>query len=110
MTQNPFWIEATASGLRAYFMPEDGGRRLHHEADVGNLSEDSPRRFSAAPRLATRVGLSSEALRHTRVKIQLTALGAAARSTDVEQLARETRRLPAYFVEADMATRSLEAA
>jgi len=23
MTYNPFWIEATATGLRAYFMPED---------------------------------------------------------------------------------------
>ncbi|MDJ1157241.1 DUF6454 family protein [Chelatococcus sp. SYSU_G07232] len=23
MTQNPFWVEPTASGLRAYFMPED---------------------------------------------------------------------------------------
>lgn len=23
MTQNPFWIEATATGLRAYFMPDD---------------------------------------------------------------------------------------
>jgi len=23
MTQNPFWVEATATGLRAYFMPED---------------------------------------------------------------------------------------
>jgi hypothetical protein len=23
MTQNPFWVEATESGLRAYFMPDD---------------------------------------------------------------------------------------
>ncbi len=35
MTQNPFWIEATASGLRAYFMPEDGKSTLYiYEADV----------------------------------------------------------------------------
>jgi hypothetical protein len=23
MTENPFWMETTAAGLRAYFMPED---------------------------------------------------------------------------------------
>jgi hypothetical protein len=23
MTQNPFWVEATDSGLKAYFMPDD---------------------------------------------------------------------------------------
>ncbi|MEO8487747.1 MAG: DUF6454 family protein [Betaproteobacteria bacterium] len=35
MTQNPFWVEATASGLRAYFMPEDGKSTLYiYEADV----------------------------------------------------------------------------
>ena len=35
MTQNPFWIEATASGLRAYFMPEDGKSTLYiYEADI----------------------------------------------------------------------------
>jgi hypothetical protein len=35
MTQNPFWIEATATGLRAYFMPEDGKSTLYvYEADV----------------------------------------------------------------------------
>ena len=35
MTQNPFWIEATASGLRTYFMPEDGKSTLYiYEADV----------------------------------------------------------------------------
>jgi hypothetical protein len=35
MTQNPFWIETTATGLRAYFMPEDGKSTLYiYEADV----------------------------------------------------------------------------
>ena len=35
MTYNPFWIEATASGLRAYFMPEDNKSTLYiYEADV----------------------------------------------------------------------------
>ena len=35
MTQNPVWIEATAGGLRAYFMPEDGKSTLYvYEADV----------------------------------------------------------------------------
>ena len=35
MTQNPFWIEATATGLRTYFMPEDGKSTLYiYEADV----------------------------------------------------------------------------
>ena len=35
MTQNPFWVEATATGLRAYFMPEDGKSTLYvYEADV----------------------------------------------------------------------------
>ena len=35
MTQNPFWIEATATGLRAYFMPEDGKSTLYvYEADL----------------------------------------------------------------------------
>ena len=35
MTQNPVWIEPTASGLRAYFMPEDGKSTLYvYEADV----------------------------------------------------------------------------
>ena len=29
MTQNPFWIEATASGLRAYFMPEDEKSKIY---------------------------------------------------------------------------------
>ena len=28
MTQNPFWIEPTASGLRAYFMPDDNASTL----------------------------------------------------------------------------------
>jgi hypothetical protein len=23
MTQNPFWVEASENGLRAYFMPDD---------------------------------------------------------------------------------------
>jgi hypothetical protein len=35
MTQNPFWIERTAPGLRAYFMPEDEKSTLYvYEADV----------------------------------------------------------------------------
>ena len=28
MTQNPFWVEATATGLRAYFMPDDDASTL----------------------------------------------------------------------------------
>ena len=35
MTYNPFWIEATTSGLRAYFMPEDEKSTLYvYEAEV----------------------------------------------------------------------------
>jgi len=35
MTYNPFWIEPTATGLRAYFMPEDEKSTLYvYEADV----------------------------------------------------------------------------
>lgn len=35
MTQNPVWIEPTPSGLRAYFMPEDGKSTLYvYDADV----------------------------------------------------------------------------
>jgi hypothetical protein len=35
MTQNPVWVEATATGLRAYFMPEDNKSTLYiYEADV----------------------------------------------------------------------------
>ena len=35
MTQNPFWIEPTAKGLRAYFMPEDEKSTIYiYEADV----------------------------------------------------------------------------
>jgi hypothetical protein len=35
MTQNPFWIEATATGLRAYFMPEDEKSTIYvYEVDV----------------------------------------------------------------------------
>ena len=35
MTQNPVWIEPTAGGVRAYFMPEDGKSTLYvYEADV----------------------------------------------------------------------------
>ena len=35
MTQNPFWIETTARGLRAYFMPEDEKSTIYvYEADV----------------------------------------------------------------------------
>lgn len=29
MTQNPFWVEPTAQGLRAYFMPEDGKSTIY---------------------------------------------------------------------------------
>lgn len=29
MTQNPFWVEPTSDGLRAYFMPEDGKSTLY---------------------------------------------------------------------------------
>lgn len=29
MTQNPFWVEPTAAGLRAYFMPEDDKSTLY---------------------------------------------------------------------------------
>jgi Family of unknown function (DUF6454) len=35
MTQNPFWVEATESGLRAYFMPDDDNSTLFvYEAAV----------------------------------------------------------------------------
>jgi uncharacterized protein DUF6454 len=35
MTQNPFWVEPTPTGLRAYFMPEDEKSTLYvYEADV----------------------------------------------------------------------------
>ncbi|MEO5699878.1 MAG: DUF6454 family protein [Casimicrobiaceae bacterium] len=35
MTQNPFWVEATAGGLRAYFLPEDEKSTLYvYEADL----------------------------------------------------------------------------
>ena len=35
MTQNPVWIEPTATGLRGYFMPEDGKSTLYvYDADV----------------------------------------------------------------------------
>jgi len=35
MTQNPFWVEPTDTGLRAYFMPEDEKSTLYvYEADV----------------------------------------------------------------------------
>jgi len=35
MTYNPFWIEPTATGLRAYFMPEDEKSTLYvYEAEV----------------------------------------------------------------------------
>lgn len=35
MTYNPFWIEPTAAGLRAYFMPEDEKSTLYvYEVDV----------------------------------------------------------------------------
>jgi len=29
MTRNPFWIESTPRGLRAYFIPEDGTSTIH---------------------------------------------------------------------------------
>ncbi len=35
MTRNPFWIEATPTGLRAYFMPEDKTSTIYiYESDV----------------------------------------------------------------------------
>jgi len=35
MTQNPFWVEPTAGGLRAYFMPEDEKSTIYvYEADI----------------------------------------------------------------------------
>ena len=35
MTYNPFWVEPTAGGLRAYFMPEDEKSTLYvYEADI----------------------------------------------------------------------------
>ena len=35
MTQNPFWLEPTANGLRAYFMPEDEKSTIYvYEAEV----------------------------------------------------------------------------
>jgi len=35
MTQNPFWVESTATGLRGYFMPEDNKSTLYiYEAEV----------------------------------------------------------------------------
>ena len=35
MTHNPAWLEPTAAGLRAYFMPEDNESRLYiYEAQV----------------------------------------------------------------------------
>ena len=35
MTYNPFWIEATTNGLRAYFMSEDEKSTLYtYEAEV----------------------------------------------------------------------------
>ncbi len=35
MTYNPFWVETTPTGLRAYFMPEDNKSTLYvYEADV----------------------------------------------------------------------------
>ena len=35
MTQNPFWIEPTSSGVRAYFIPEDGKSTLYiYEAEI----------------------------------------------------------------------------
>ena len=35
MTQNPFWVDATATGLRAYFMPEDEKSTLYiYDVDV----------------------------------------------------------------------------
>lgn len=35
MTQNPFWIEPTATGLRAYFMPDDDTSTLFVFDTVG---------------------------------------------------------------------------
>ena len=43
MTQNPFWVEATAGALRAYFMPEDEKSTLYiyeRSAD-GNVSDSA---------------------------------------------------------------------
>ena len=35
MTQNPFWVETSAAGLRLYFMPEDDRSRVFvYEAKV----------------------------------------------------------------------------
>ena len=35
MTHNPAWFEATGSGLRGYFMPEDNASTLYvYEADL----------------------------------------------------------------------------
>ena len=35
MTQNPVWIEPTANGLRAYFIPDDENSTLYiYEAAV----------------------------------------------------------------------------
>ena len=35
MTQNPFWVEPTSTGLRAYFMPEDEKSTLYiYEAEI----------------------------------------------------------------------------
>ena len=35
MTQNPFWVEPTGAGLRAYFMPEDEKSTLYiYEAEI----------------------------------------------------------------------------
>ncbi len=35
MTQNPVWLEPTATGLRAYFMPEDDVSTLYmYEVDT----------------------------------------------------------------------------
>jgi hypothetical protein len=35
MTQNPFWVEPTSAGLRAYFMPEDEKSTLYiYEAEI----------------------------------------------------------------------------
>jgi uncharacterized protein DUF6454 len=42
MTHNPVWIEATATGLRGYFMPEDDTSAIYiYEVTVG--SESTPR-------------------------------------------------------------------
>jgi hypothetical protein len=37
MTQNPMWIETTATGLRAYFMPEDDQSTIY-VYDVKSIS------------------------------------------------------------------------